>query len=117
MALGLAIAFVVGCASTPPLDRPASLPHGASPQTVRSTVVDTTREMLGTRYRCGGGSPEEGFDCSGLVVYSYQRAGVHGLPRSARDLERQDTPISMDALQPGDNAMVRDQAEWKTMTA
>jgi cell wall-associated NlpC family hydrolase len=106
MALGLAIAFLVGCASTPPstpsLERPASLPHGASPQTVRSTVVDTTREMLGTRYRYGGGSPEEGFDCSGLVVYSYQRAGVHGLPRSARDLERQATPISMDALQPGD---------------
>jgi cell wall-associated NlpC family hydrolase len=110
MALGLAIAFLVGCASTPPstppltpsLERPASLPHGASPQTVRSTVVDTTREMLGTRYRYGGGSPEEGFDCSGLVVYSYQRAGVHGLPRSARDLERQATPISMDAIQPGD---------------
>ena len=102
MALGLVIAFLVGCASTPPSERPASLPHGASPKAVRSTVVDTTREMLGVRYRYGGGSPEEGFDCSGLVAYSYRRAGVHGLPRSARDLEQRATPISLDALQPGD---------------
>jgi cell wall-associated NlpC family hydrolase len=58
--------------------------------------------MLGVRYRYGGTTPEEGFDCSGLVVYSYRRAGIHGLPRSARDLERRATTISLDALQPGD---------------
>jgi cell wall-associated NlpC family hydrolase len=102
MAFVLTIALLVGCASAPLPEPPPSLPRGASPKALRSAVVDTTRAMLGTRYRYGGGTPEEGFDCSGLVVYSYQRAGVHGLPRSARDLERRATPISLDALQPGD---------------
>ena len=58
--------------------------------------------MLGARYRRGGNSPTEGFDCSGLVVYSYQRAGVPGLPRSARKLERRATPVSLGDLRPGD---------------
>lgn len=65
-------------------------------------VVDTARSMLGARYRYGGSSPEDGFDCSGLVAYSYRRAGVAGLPRSARELERHATPIPLDALKPGD---------------
>jgi cell wall-associated NlpC family hydrolase len=102
VALVLAIALLVGCASTPrPIPAPV-LPRGASPKAVRAAVVDTARGMLGTRYRYGGSTPEEGFDCSGLVVYSYRRAGVRGLPRSARDLERRATPVSLDALQPGD---------------
>jgi cell wall-associated NlpC family hydrolase len=58
--------------------------------------------MLGVRYRYAGSSPKQGFDCSGLVVYSYRRAGIRGLPRSARELERRATPVSLDALQPGD---------------
>jgi cell wall-associated NlpC family hydrolase len=58
--------------------------------------------MLGTRYKYGGSTPKEGFDCSGLVVYSYHRAGLGGLPRSAHELERRATPIPLKALRPGD---------------
>jgi len=58
--------------------------------------------MLGIPYRYGGNRPNEGFDCSGLVVFSYRQAGVVGLPRSAHELERRATPVSLDSLEPGD---------------
>ncbi len=102
MAFVLAIAILAGCASAPLPEPPPFLPPGASPKAVRAAVVDTARGMLGERYHYGGSTPEEGFDCSGLVVYSYRRAGVRGIPRSVRELERRATPISLDALQPGD---------------
>jgi len=98
----LAIALLASCASAPMPEPPPLLPRGASPKAVRAVVVDTAREVLGKRYHYGGSTPEAGFDCSGLVVYSYRRAGVRGMPRSVRELERRATPISLDALQPGD---------------
>jgi cell wall-associated NlpC family hydrolase len=97
-----AIVLLSGCASTPLPEPPPALARGANPADARVAVVETARRMLGVRYRHGGRAPEEGFDCSGLVVYSYQRAGVRGLPWSARALERRATPVTLDALQPGD---------------
>lgn len=101
-ALVVTMALLAGCASPPQPVPIRSLPHGASPEAMRAAVVETARSMLGARYRYGGSTPEEGFDCSGLVIYSYGRAGVRGLPRSASALERQATPVSLDALRPGD---------------
>ena len=98
----LVMALLTGCASPVPSESSAILSHGASPSAVRKAVVDTARRMIGVPYRNGGSIPEEGFDCSGLVVYSYRRAGMRGLPRTARDLERQAVPVSLDALRPGD---------------
>ena len=37
--------------------------------------------MVGRPYRFGGSSPSAGFDCSGLVQYSYRHAGIT-LPHS-----------------------------------
>ena len=36
---------------------------------------------LGVKYRYGGASLEEGFDCSGLVTHVYERAWGIALPR------------------------------------
>ena len=37
--------------------------------------------LLGKPYRYGGNSPQTGFDCSGLVWYSYREAG-YPVPRT-----------------------------------
>jgi cell wall-associated NlpC family hydrolase len=46
-------------------------------------VMREGERHLGTRYRYGGDSPGEGFDCSGFVQYVYGREGVR-LPRTSR---------------------------------
>lgn len=56
--------------------------------------------MLGVPYRHGGVDPS-GFDCSGLMQYAFNRAGVK-LPRTSRDIFRISQLISPEDLQPGD---------------
>ena len=67
----------------------------------RAAVVRAALGQLGTPYRYGGSQPG-GFDCSGLVVYSYAKAGVPGLPHSAAALRERAAPISLAQLEPGD---------------
>ncbi len=82
-----------------------SAPRGPAPagsrDDARHAAARTAEAMIGAPYRYGGSSPS-GFDCSGLVVYSYARAGVSGLPRSAASLERAARPVALADLEPGD---------------
>ena len=39
--------------------------------------------MVGAPYRYGGADPSEGFDCSGLVYYTYSSEGL-AVPRTSR---------------------------------
>ncbi len=97
--LALWFALASACAgSSQPTDR-AKLPPAQAGD--RSAVVRTATSMIGAPYRYGGSSPR-GFDCSGLVVYSYAQAGHSGLPRSASALERRARPIALSELRPGD---------------
>jgi cell wall-associated NlpC family hydrolase len=64
-------------------------------------VVRVAESLVGAPYRHGGTTPR-GFDCSGLVVYTFSRAGVRGLPRSAEHLERASVPVDLAEILPGD---------------
>lgn len=50
-------------------------------------------KMVGTPYVPGGTNPDEGFDCSGLVQYSYKEAGLF-VPRTTKDQFRQSRSVS-----------------------
>jgi peptidoglycan DL-endopeptidase CwlO len=66
----------------------------------RSAVVAIAQRYLGVPYVWGGAGPS-GFDCSGLTMYCYAQIGI-GMSHGATDQQRQSSPVSLSALQPGD---------------
>ena len=51
-------------------------------------LLNSALTLLGTPYRWGGTSPEQGFDCSGLVSYVFRNAMGIELPRVSREQAR-----------------------------
>ncbi|WP_248751020.1 C40 family peptidase [Pseudomonas sp. MWU15-20650] len=66
-------------------------------------VIDRAHELLGTPYKLGGVSVEQGFDCSSFLVYLFKtQANVH-LPRTTAAMHRSTAvTIKRTALKPGD---------------
>ncbi len=65
-----------------------------------ATAVQAALTRVGAPYSWGGSGPGA-FDCSGLVMWSFQQAGV-ALPHSSQALAAGGQPVSRDQLQPGD---------------
>ncbi len=67
----------------------------------RLHVVGIALAQLGTPYVYGGTTPGKGFDCSGLVQYSHNDAGIH-VPRTAAEQFSHANKKPVDQLLPGD---------------
>jgi len=65
-----------------------------------AAVVAHAQSMVGVPYRWGGSDPS-GFDCSGLVWWAYQHAGVT-VPRTTRGQVQAGRAVGVDDLRPGD---------------
>lgn len=63
-------------------------------------AVQAALTRVGSPYSWGGSGPNA-FDCSGLVMWAFQHAGI-SLPHSSQALAAGGTPVSRDQLQPGD---------------
>lgn len=66
----------------------------------RATVVQAALTQVGSPYVWGGAAPG-GFDCSGLVMWAFQQAGI-SLPHSSQAQSQGGQPVSLSDLQPGD---------------
>ena len=88
-------------------ERVAEIPTVAGPSAaVRSELVSQAETLLGVRYKYGGNTPREGFDCSGFVKYLYNDQGL-SIHRVSRDQATQGTPIEPDRARPGDLVFYR----------
>lgn len=65
-------------------------------------VVMVALGLMETGYRFGGGNPESGLDCSGMVSYVYESAVKLKLPHNAAEIARLGREINLSALRPGD---------------
>lgn len=88
-----------------PLAGCGHMPVENSPPTLASRAADQALGMVGKPYRYGGNTPK-GFDCSGLVQYSYGRVGV-SLPHGTKNLRRRSRAISRKHLERGDLVFFR----------
>ena len=90
-------------------DRPSKKPEGkrdkpkpiTSPKPVVQTVLAEAENLLGIPYKYAGTSPGEGFDCSGLVYYVFDRAGLR-LQRASYLQAQEGEKITVQETSPGD---------------
>jgi murein DD-endopeptidase len=71
-----------------------------SSESAGNRVANIALAMVGKPYHYGGNTPA-GFDCSGLVQYSYGRSGVT-LPHGTNELRRVTRPVARGKLRRGD---------------
>lgn len=90
----LALVLLAGCAHSPS-------ERGESESRIAWRAADTAREMVGKPYRYGGVSPRRGFDCSGLVYFSFRHAGMD-VPRNTRSQMRAARPVPYRDMRKGD---------------
>ena len=91
------MAMLAGCASSSEIPEQTSV---RASNEVASKAIVYAKQMLGKPYMYAGETPA-GFDCSGLVKYSYGRAGI-SLPRDTQAQRRMSVLVSMRSLREGD---------------
>lgn len=68
---------------------------------LREEIVETALDQVGEDYAYGGADPDDGFDCSGLVYYSYGEAGIK-LPRTTHEQRKAGRAVPLAQAKPGD---------------
>ncbi|MET7361541.1 NlpC/P60 family protein [Streptomyces sp. NPDC005562] len=88
----------------------ASLPElGGAPASSRAAAaIAAARSAVGRPYVWGASGPS-GFDCSGLMQWSYAQAGV-ALPRTSQAQRYAGRQVSLSEARPGDLVAYRDDA-------
>jgi hypothetical protein len=64
-------------------------------------ICETARSNLGVRYKLGGAQPSTGFDCSGLVQWTFAQYGIP-MPRTTREQVKVGESVTKKQLRPGD---------------
>lgn len=71
-----------------------------------SKIVKTAYSQMGQKYRSGGDSPRKGFDCSGLIWWTYQKHGIK-VPRITTDQASAGRSVPRAQAKPGDIVVFR----------
>ncbi len=75
---------------------------GSKPSNQALQFVKHAQQHIGVPYLLGGVKPEEGFDCSGLVLYAANKVGLNNVPRTSSEQAQIGMSVSRNNLAPGD---------------
>lgn len=110
---GIAVALtatLVACAGQPQLTASART-HAVTPIAAPGhNVAELAFSQIGTPYRFGGADPSQGFDCSGLVFYTFSQLGLQ-VPRTSQDQFKAAKKIALSSASRGDLVFFQDQAK------
>ena len=84
-------------------DRASAPSAPAAPSASKSVgqkIADAAMSKQGAPYSWGAAGPDA-FDCSGLTSWAYSQVGK-SIPRTSSDQAYSGTPVSLNALKPGD---------------
>lgn len=73
----------------------------AAELTERNHIIDFAQKFVGKPYRYGGKTPESGFDCSGLVYYTYRHFN-YAVNASSGAQSQQGRKVKLKEASPGD---------------
>jgi cell wall-associated NlpC family hydrolase len=117
LAIALVSLALGACAGGPtfePLPSNRSAAPARPPNTIetsadaRNTVADLAMKMIGVPYRYGGADPRRGFDCSGLVFYTYTSNGI-AVPRTSQEQFKAARKSALTKARQGDLVFFQDQ--------
>lgn len=77
------------------------------PKSKQDKIVNIAKKQLGRPYVYGGHNPKKGFDCSGLVYYTFQEMDI-SVPRVSRDFVNFGTAIPLSQAEKGDIIIFKD---------
>jgi cell wall-associated NlpC family hydrolase len=113
------VLLAAGCAGTPAtyprdgatLPAPAvTTPRAVSIDDLRRSIAELALSMVGVPYRYGGADPGHGFDCSGLVYYTYSSHG-QAVPRTSQAQFEAALEIPLDEASAGDLLFFQDEVK------
>lgn len=80
---------------------PTNTEAAANQLSIQEKVINEGKKYIGTKYRFGGTTPS-GFDCSGFVGYTFNKATGKKLPRVTTQLYKTGIDVDKNQLQIGD---------------
>mgnify|MGYP003335169248 FL=1 len=95
--------FLAGCSSFGSKSNQAKVTQFKQDTSVGTEGISIAAiGLVDVPYRYGGNTPKGGFDCSGLIVYVYNKAAGIKLPRTTQQMSTQGFSIENGPPAPGD---------------